>query len=65
MGYSFQQVKDLETTINNTKCDLVLVATPVDLTQLVSVNKPTVRIRYEYKDNSEPTLEAILKEQLI
>jgi len=65
MGYSSQQVKDLETTINNTKCDLVLVATPVDLTQLVSVNKPTVRIRYEYKDNSEPTLEAILKEQLI
>lgn len=65
MGYSPQQVKDLETTINNTECDLVLVATPVDLTQLISVNKPTVRIRYEYKDNSEPTLEAILKEQLI
>jgi len=65
MGYSPQQVKDLETTINQTACDLVLVATPVDLTQLITVNKPTVRIRYEYKDNSEPTLEAILKEQLM
>ena len=64
MGYSPQQVRDLETTINNTECDLVLVATPVDLMQLLSVNKPTLRIRYEYKDNSEPNLEAILKERL-
>lgn len=64
MGYSPQQVRDLETTINNTECDLVLAATPIDLTQLVSVNKPTVRIRYEYKDNSEPTLETIIKQRL-
>ena len=64
MGYSPQQVRDLETTINNTECDLVLVATPVDLMQLLSVNKPTIRIRYEYKDNSEPSLETILKERL-
>ncbi len=64
MGYSPQQIRDLEATINNTECDLVLVATPVDLLQLLSVNKPTLRIRYEYKDNSEPNLEAILKERL-
>ncbi|NNK92835.1 MAG: GTPase [Desulfobacterales bacterium] len=64
MGYSPQQIKDLETTINNTECDLVLVATPVDLMQLLSVNKPTQRIRYEYKDNSDPSLESVLKELL-
>ena len=64
MGYSQQQVKDLENTINNTKCDLVLVATPIDLTQLISVNKPCLRIRYEYKDNSEPTLETVLQGRL-
>ena len=64
MGYSHQQILDLEATINNTDCDLVLVATPADLCQLLSVNKPTLRIRYEYKDHGEPTLESILHERL-
>ena len=62
MGYSPQQMKDLETTINNTECDLVLSATPIDLLKLLSIEKPTMRIRYEYKDNSKPTLEDLLKE---
>jgi predicted GTPase len=62
MGYSPRQMKDLETTINNTECDLVLSATPIDLLKLLSIEKPTMRIRYEYKDNSRPTLEDLLKE---
>jgi predicted GTPase len=62
MGYSAQQVTDLEETINDTNCDLVLIATPIDLTNLVTINKPTLRVQYEYKDNSEPTLEAAVKE---
>ncbi len=65
MGYSPRQIKDLETTINNTECDLVLSATPIDLLKLLSIEKPTMRIRYEYKDNSKPTLEDLLKELLI
>ena len=60
MGYSAQQVQDLEDTINNTECDLVLAATPIDLSQLITINKPVLRIRYEYKDNSRPTLEEVL-----
>jgi predicted GTPase len=64
MGYSRQQMSDLEETINGADCDLVLVATPIDLTRLFSVNKPSIRIRYEYRDNSEPTLEAIIRERL-
>ena len=64
MGYGTQQAKDLETTINNVECDLVLAATPIDLTELLSIKKPTFRIRYEYKDNSKPTLEEIIKERL-
>ena len=60
MGYSSRQVKDMETTINNTDCDLVLFATPIDLTHLISIDKPTLRVRYEYSDNSEPTLESLL-----
>ncbi len=60
MGYSRRQVEDMETTINNTDCDLVLFATPIDLTRLITINKPTLRVRYEYRDNSEPTLESLL-----
>ena len=60
MGYSRRQVQDMETTINNTDCDLVLFATPIDLTRLITINKPTLRVRYEYSDNSEPTLESLL-----
>lgn len=61
MGYSTRQIKDMETTINNTDCDLVLFATPIDLTHLISIDKPTLRVLYEYSDNSEPTLEMLLK----
>jgi predicted GTPase len=64
MGYGRQQMKDLEETINRTECDLVLSATPIDLTLLLSINKESIQIRYEYKDNSEPTLESIIKARI-
>jgi len=64
MGYGRKQIEDLEATINNTDCDLVLIATPVDLTKLVSINKPSLRVEYSYKDNGTPTLEEILREKL-
>ena len=60
MGYGHQQMQDLQDTINATDCDLVLVATPVDLIRLIAIDKPCVRISYAYKDNSEPTLESII-----
>jgi len=63
MGYSARQVRDLEETIQAVDCDLVLAATPIDLGRIVSVNKPVVRIRYEYKDHGDPTLESILRER--
>lgn len=62
MGYSKDQIRDLEQTINKSECDLVLFATPVDLPKLISINKPNLRVRYEYKDHSAPTLkETLLK----
>ena len=64
MGYSPKQIKDLEETINRTECDLVLSATPIDLTHLITINKPVQRIRYEYKNNSQPTLEELIKKHL-
>lgn len=63
MGYGEQQVKDLEQTINATDCDLVLSATPIDITGLLKLDKPVVRVRYEFKDNSSPTLGDIIRER--
>ena len=64
MGYSKTQIHDLELTINKTDCDLVLFATPIDLPKLISINKPALRVRYEYKDHGSPTLEEILSERM-
>jgi predicted GTPase len=62
MGYGKQQMQDLERTINNADCDLVLFATPIDLPKLLSINKPTLRVQYEYRDHGSPTLKnALLK----
>lgn len=64
MGYSPTQIDDLEATINATPCDLVLFATPIDLPRLVKINKPSMRVRYEYEDQGEPKLETVLRNKL-
>jgi predicted GTPase len=64
MGYSAEQIRDLEATVNSIDCDLVLAATPIDLTKLIDINKPLQRIRYEYRDHGEPTLEDVLLARL-
>ncbi len=64
MGYGDQQVKDLEETINGCDCDIVVSATPIDLTRLLNIEKPTLRVRYAYRDNSKPTLGELVKEML-
>jgi predicted GTPase len=61
MGYGDQMVKDLEQTINNADVDLVISATPIDLTRIIKVNKPMMRVRYELQEIGQPTLEEILK----
>ncbi|KAA3634596.1 MAG: GTPase [Calditrichaeota bacterium] len=60
MGYGDQQVKDLETTINKVKCDVVIIATPIDLSRIVKINKPTVRISYDLQEIGTPTLNDVL-----
>ena len=64
MGYSREQISDLERTIAAAPCDLVLFATPIHLTRILSIGKPTLRVRYEYKDHGDPTLEEMLMECL-
>jgi predicted GTPase len=46
MGYGEKQVRDLEETVNAVDCDLVLVATPIDLTRLIDIDRPAMRIGY-------------------
>ena len=63
MGYFEQQLEDLEATINNTDCDIVVSATPIDITRLVKVNKPIVRVKYELEEIGYPKLIDVLKEK--
>jgi predicted GTPase len=62
MGYSAAQRHELEETINRVPCDLVLVATPVDLGTIIRINKPSVRVSYEVEELSSPRLTEILAE---
>ncbi|MHB9034535.1 MAG: cyclic 2,3-diphosphoglycerate synthase, partial [Anaerolineae bacterium] len=56
MGYSPEQITELETTIRNTPCDLVLVATPIDLGRLIDIKQPYQRVRYELQELGKPDL---------
>ncbi len=62
MGYGEQQLKDLETTINNTDCDAVVIGTPIDLNRVVKINKPTTRVFYDLQEIGEPDLDTVLDE---
>jgi len=52
MGYSDKQIAELEESINNVDCDVVLVGTPFDLGRLLDVDKPTVRVRYAVEEKN-------------
>ncbi len=60
MGYGSKQIQELEETINATPCDLVIIATPIDLRRLITINRPTQRVRYELQEIGRPTLEDVL-----
>jgi predicted GTPase len=65
MGYSDEQIEELERTIEAVPCDLVLVATPVDLGRIASFAKPWVRVRYELEEvPGQPTIAEVLRERL-
>jgi len=62
MGYGEKQIKELEETINRSNADLVIVATPIDLTKVLRLNKPSLRVFYELQEIGTPTLEDVLKD---
>lgn len=61
MGYSPEQVKDLEGTINATPADIVVSGTPIDLAKLVNINKPIVNVKYELQEIGKPDLTDLLE----
>jgi len=62
MGYGEQQIKDLETTINKTECDAVVIATPIDLRRILKINKPAAQVTYELQEIGHPTITDVLKD---
>jgi len=64
VGYSKSQLKELEQTINKVKCDLVLIGTPTDLRKYLNLNKPALKVNYEFEEKGNK-LKKILKNILI
>ncbi len=64
LGYGEKQMKDLQKTINAIPCDSVIIGTPIDLTRLLKINKPSVRVRYELDEIGKPDLEEVIEKFL-
>jgi predicted GTPase len=61
MGYGDAQMRDLEATIAAADVDMVIIGTPIDLTRVIKIDKPSQRVRYELQEIGQPTLEDLLK----
>jgi predicted GTPase len=62
MGYGEQQLKDLESTINNTECEAVIIGTPIDLNRIIKIKKPNTRVYYNLQEIGRPNLTGVLNE---
>lgn len=60
MGYGDEQIAELEQTIRNVAADLVLIATPIDLRRVLTIDQPSLRVRYDLQEIGEPNLEMVL-----
>lgn len=64
MGYSTEQMAELEQTINAVPCDVVIFGTPIDLRHFMQINKPAVRVRYELREVGKPDLDDVVRKFL-
>ena len=60
MGYSAMQRHEREETIRRTPCDLVLIATPIDLARVIKIDRPNLRVTYEVEELTKPGLAEML-----
>ena len=61
MGYSETQRHELQETIKRVPCDVVLVATPIDLARTIQIDKPNVRVRYEVEETGKPQIPGLIE----
>ena len=65
MGYSDQQLKDMEQMVNSVPADVVVIASPIDLRHLLDIQKPAVRVVYDLvEEPGSPTIADALKKVL-
>lgn len=64
MGYSKDQIKDLEETIRRSICDTVIIATPMDLSRKIKINQPIVKVIYDFDIDLKPFVNHFLKKTL-
>jgi predicted GTPase len=64
LGYSDKQIAELKETIDRTPCDVVVIGTPIDLRRVMTINKPTVRVKYELQVLGPISLEQVLEQFL-
>jgi predicted GTPase len=60
MGYSDEQLRELEQTVNKVECDVVVTGTPIDLGRLIDSRHPIRHVRYELEEIGHPTIEDVL-----
>jgi predicted GTPase len=60
MGYTDQQIEDLEKTLNNVKADIILNGSPIDLNKLIKANKLIVKVSYDIESIGSPSIEEVL-----
>ncbi|MEE9190069.1 MAG: GTP-binding protein, partial [Candidatus Neomarinimicrobiota bacterium] len=60
MGYGEQQMNDLEKTVANTPCDVVIIGTPIDLRRVINISQPTARVSYDLQEIGRPNLSDVL-----
>ncbi|MHC4547366.1 MAG: cyclic 2,3-diphosphoglycerate synthase [Planctomycetota bacterium] len=63
LGYGPSQIADLEATLERADCDVVVIGTPVDLSRIVRIPKPFVRVTYGFAEASAPGLTEILRDR--
>lgn len=64
MGYGSKQVQELESTINSSDVELVIIATPIDLSRVIKIEKNNVRVKYDLQEIGSPDLKDILLQKL-
>ncbi|MEB2836619.1 MAG: cyclic 2,3-diphosphoglycerate synthase [Desulfurococcales archaeon] len=63
-GYSREQLRDLEETIKRVPADAVILGTPADITRLIDIDKPVVRVSYELEIIEGPSISEYVDEFL-